>query len=139
MCHYSHVWLKKKVLRIVRQAKFPLTRDLDAFSFIYRCQCSRTRKSMLTNLKQNLMKLLISKQKVLRDLVLKKMWTDLKGKITTDFFLCRSNRKKKRGQRALCTREGRYLPAKGATYPRRALRTREGRYVPANGAISSKK
>lgn len=41
---------------------------------------------MLTNLKQNLMKLLISKQKILRDLVLKKMWTDLKGKITTDFF-----------------------------------------------------
>ena len=102
---------------------------------------------MLTNLKQNLMKLLISKQKILRDLVLKKMWTDLKGKITTDFFLYRSNSKKKEDKgryvpakgatyprRALRTREGRYVPAKGATYPRRALRTREERYIPTKGA-----
>ena len=35
-------------------------------------------------------------------------------------------------------REGRYVPAKGARYPRRALRTREGRYVPAKGAIDTR-
>ncbi len=34
----------------------------------------------------------------------------------------------------IVSREGRYIPAKGATYPRRALRTREGRYAPAKGA-----